>query len=149
MLCEIRMFSRWSHISQTSALAATSLVSSAELQQYPASRPVFFAMGTDFGRFLTFSRSVFSIVKGGLLCAGMAGEEISAEAVMRVDGIEDGPGTGWELCAGMVGEEISAEAVTRVDGIEDGPGTGRECDTESADVDNVDMLISAVSWPRK
>lgn|SRR6266705_4553418 len=111
MLCEIRTFRIWSHVSQTSALAVMSLVSPAESQQYPASGPAFFAMGTDFGRFSTFLRSVFSMVKGGLLCAG------------------------------MVGEEIGAETVVRVDGIEEGPGTGRACDTESVNVDKRRELV--------
>ena len=108
MLCEIRMFSFWSHVSQTSTSAVMSFVSAMESQQYPASGPVFFAAGTDFGRFSTFSWSVFSMVKGGLLCTGMS-------------------------C--MIDEEFGAERVMSVDGTEEGPGMGQECDAESVDVD--------------
>jgi len=50
-------------------------------------------MGTDLGRFSTFSHSVFRMEKGRLLCTGM---EIGVEAVMGVGSIEEGPGTGQE-----------------------------------------------------
>ena len=94
MLCEIRTFSLWSHVSQTSASAVMSFVSSVESQQYPASGPVFLAVGTDFGRFSTFLRSVFSMVKGVLPCTATIGEETGTEMVVTVDGTEEGPGTG-------------------------------------------------------
>lgn len=98
MLCDMRTFSLPSHTSQTSALSAISFVRSLESQQYPASGPVFVAMGIDFGRFLTFSRRVFNTVKGAPPCTATIGDESGAEIVVRVDGIEEGPGTGcwWE-----------------------------------------------------
>ena len=98
MLCDMRTFSLPSHTSQTSALSAISFVRSLESQQYPASGPVFVAMGIDFGRFLTFLRRVFNTVKGAPPCTAMMGDESSAEIVVRVDGIEEGPGMGcwWE-----------------------------------------------------
>ena len=104
----MRTFSVWSHVSQTSASAVISIVSLVGSQQYPASGPVFFAVGTDFGRFSTFSQSVFSMVKGWLPCTGM---------------------------------EIGAEIVVRVDGIEEGPGTGRDWDTEPVDVDECCEMV--------
>ena len=61
--------------------------------------PVFFAVGTDFGSFSTFWRSVFNMVKHGLVCTGMVDEEFGMETVVSVDGIEDGPGMGWECDA--------------------------------------------------
>jgi hypothetical protein len=67
-----------------------SFVSSTELQQYPARGPVFFAVGTDFGKLSTFSQSVFNMVKGTLLCAGMVGKDLGV--VMGIDGIEEGLG---------------------------------------------------------
>jgi len=91
MSCKMREFSIRSHVSQTSALAVTSLVSSFGSQQYPTSGPVFFAVGTDFGRPLTFSQSVFSMPKGGIPCTGVTDEEIVAETVARVDNSEEGP----------------------------------------------------------
>ena len=98
MLCDMRTFSLPSHTSQTSALSVISFVSSLESQQYPASGPVFVAMGIDFGRFLTFSRRVFNTVEGVPPCTAMRGDESGAEIVARVGGIEEEPGTGcrWE-----------------------------------------------------
>jgi hypothetical protein len=133
-----------------------SFVSSVESQQYPASRPVFFAMGTDFGRFLTFARSVFSIVGGGLLCTRIIGGEVGAGTAMRVvDGTEEGPGTGWTfsrsvfgivgggpLCTCMIGGEVGGGAAMRVvDGTEEGPGMGWEYDTESVGVGKRRKLV--------
>jgi hypothetical protein len=50
-----------------------SFVSSTGLQPYPAKGPVLFAVGTDFGIFSTFSRSVFKIFEGieALLSTGV------------------------------------------------------------------------------
>ena len=96
MLCKMRTFSLWSHVSQTSASAVMSFVSSVESQQNPASGPVFFTVGTDFGRPLTFSQSVFSMPKGGAPRTGVTDEEIVAETVVRVDDSEEEPGMGWE-----------------------------------------------------
>jgi hypothetical protein len=96
MLCEIRTFSVWSHVSQTSASTVMSLVSSVGSQQYPARGPVFLAVGTDLGRFLTFLWSVNSMVKGALPCTATMGKETGAEMVMMVDGTEEGLGIGWE-----------------------------------------------------
>ena len=75
-----------------------SFVSSVGSQQYPASGPVFFAVGIVFGRTLTFSRSVFNTVKVAPPCTAAIGDESGAEIVVRVDGIEEGPGTGrdWD-----------------------------------------------------
>ena len=95
MLCEMRTFSLWSHVSQTSASAVISFVSSVELQKKPPSGPVFFAVGTDFSRPLTFSWSVFSIPKCGAPCTGVADEEVIVGMVVRVDSTEV-PGTGRE-----------------------------------------------------
>jgi len=67
-----------------------------ELQQNPASGLVFFAVGTNFGRPLTFSQSIFSMPKGGAPRTGVADEEIIAETVVRVDGTKEGPGMGRE-----------------------------------------------------
>jgi hypothetical protein len=47
-----------------------SFVSSTGLQQYPARGLVFLAVGTDFGKASTFSRSVFKILKATLLGKG-------------------------------------------------------------------------------
>ena len=126
MLCKMRTFSLWSHVSQTSASAVMSFVSSVESQQNPASGPVFFAVGTDFSRPSTFLWSVFSMPKGGAPRTGVADEEVIAETVVRVDSTEEGPGTGRE---------------GRRRGREEGPGVGRECDTESIDIDKCRELV--------
>jgi hypothetical protein len=47
-------------------------------------------VGTDFGKLSTFSQSVFNMVKGTLLCAGMVGKDLGV--VMGIDGIEEGLG---------------------------------------------------------
>jgi len=125
MLCKMRTFSLWSHVSQTSASAVMSFVSSMESQQNPASGLVFFAVGTDFGRPSTFLWSVFSMPKGGAPRTGVA-DEVIMETVMRVDGTEEGPGTGRE---------------GRRRGREEGPGAGQECDTESVDIDKCCELV--------
>ena len=93
MLCEIRTFSLWSHVFQTSASAVMSFMSSMESQQKPPSGLVFFTVRTDFGRSLTFFRSIFSIPKCGAPCTGVVDEEVIAGMVIRVDGTEV-PGTG-------------------------------------------------------
>lgn len=36
------------------------------------------------------------MVKGTLLCAGMVGKDLGVRMVMGIDGIEEGPGMGWE-----------------------------------------------------
>jgi hypothetical protein len=81
-------------------LAEMSRVSSLESQQYPAKGPFFFAVGTDFGRPSTFSRSVFNMVKGVLLFGRTirkTGKEWDAETAdtVGVGSIDEGPGTGW------------------------------------------------------
>ena len=127
MLCEMRPFSIPSHVSQTSASAVISFVSSMGSQQNPASGPVFFAVGTDFGKLSTFLRSVFSRPNGGAPRTGVTDEEIVAEPVMGVDDSEEGPGTGREEGAGM----------------------GWECDAESVDADKRRELVMAKSYRRQ
>ena len=101
MLRGMRKFSIGSHVSQTSALAVMSFVSSMELQQNPASGPAFFAVGTDFGRLSTFLQSVFSMPKGGVPHTGVTDEEIVVGMVMRVDDSEEGPEMGQKEGPGM------------------------------------------------
>jgi hypothetical protein len=66
-------------------------------------------------------------LKGALLGTGMIGEGLSMGTVMGIDGIEEGPGTGW------------------IDGIKEGPGPGMgwKFDVDSVEVDT--RLIST-SW---
>ncbi|KAF8238028.1 hypothetical protein L208DRAFT_1375354 [Tricholoma matsutake] len=70
-----------------------------ELQQYLARRLVFFAVGTDFGKFSTFSQSVFNMVKGALPCRGMMGKGMGTgvRTIVGINSIKEGPGTGWEF----------------------------------------------------
>jgi hypothetical protein len=112
MLCKMRTLNLWSYVSQTLASAVMSFMSSAESPQYPASGPVFFAIGTDLGKLLTFSQSVFSMVNGRLFCTS------------------------------LIGKEFGADAVASVDSIEKGPGMGHKCDTESVDVDKHESVMS-------
>jgi hypothetical protein len=120
MVCEMRTFSFWSQVSQTSTSAVISFVSSVELQQYPARGLVFFAVGIDFGNFSTFSRSVFNIVKRALvallvLCTGtgMMGEGLGMGTVVGVDGMKEGPATGWEFDVDSESVEVDKRKLVR------------------------------------
>ena len=53
-----------------------SSVSCTGLQQYPAKGPVIFAVGTDFGIFLTFSWSVFKTLKLAFKVLVLVGEDM-------------------------------------------------------------------------
>jgi hypothetical protein len=118
MLCGIRTFSLWSQVSQTSMSAVISLVSSLGSQPYPAKGSVFLAMGTDVGRFSTLSRSVFNMLKGVLLFAGMTGkpgEELDAETAgsVGVGSVEGGPGIGWGCNTWSMDIDSKRESVAR------------------------------------
>jgi hypothetical protein len=74
------------------------------------------------------------MMKGALLCTGMIGEGLSMGTVMGIDGIEEGPGTGW------------------IDGVKEGPGTGTgwigegpemgwEFDVDSVEVDKYELVV--------
>ena len=82
MLCRMRTFSLWSQAFQTSMSSTMSLVSSLELQQYPAKGAVFFAMGINLSRLLTFLQSVFNIVKAVPLLARVGKIDKGLEAEM-------------------------------------------------------------------
>ena len=123
--------------------AAISFVSAMDSQQYPARGPVFFAVGTDFGRFSTLSRSVFNIVKDALLCSGMIGEGLGIGTVVGTGNIEEGPAMGTVVGADGIEEGPGTGTVVGADDVEEGPGTrtGWESDTDSVGIDEYELVM--------
>jgi hypothetical protein len=80
------------------------------------------------------------MVMGSLFRTGMMGEELGMGKVVGIDGIEEGPGTGW--IDGI--EEGPRPGTGWIDGSDEGPGTGWEFefDVDSVEVYKHELVMS-------